>query len=86
MKLDLWPKVVLWVIAVMLVLNLAHRLFIARPALAVNDGGGIGRYQISSWAAQSAGNVYHTGYYVLDTLTGKVVDKAADEHIQEVGE
>ena len=86
MKIDLLTKIVLGVIAVMLVLNFAHRLFIVRPALAVNDGGGIGRYQISSWAAQSAGNVYHSGYYVVDTVTGKVVDKAADEHVQEKGE
>jgi hypothetical protein len=86
MKIDLLTKIVLGVIAVVLALNFSHRLFIARPALAINDDVGKGRYQISAWAAQSQGNVYHSGYYVLDTLTGKVVDKAADEHVQEAGE
>jgi hypothetical protein len=79
MKIDLLTKIALLVIAVMLVLNFAHRVFIARPALAVSDGGVVGRYQISSWAA-STGISHHMGYYIVDTVTGKVADKQAEVH------
>jgi hypothetical protein len=34
-----------------------------------------GRYQISSWAAHSGGTAMFHGYYVLDTFSGKIVDK-----------
>ena len=42
---------------------------------------GIGRYQIISWAAQT-GNAgfHHSGYYILDTVTGEVVDQKLEMH------
>lgn len=84
MKIDRWSKVALWIIAVMLVLNFVHRVLIARPALAVNDGSGIGRYQITSWSAFTGGITFHSGYYILDTVTGKVADKRVDAHRREI--
>lgn len=84
MKIDLWSKVALWVIAVMLVLNFAHRLFVARPAEAVSNAEGIGRYQISSWSAFTGGVTFHSGYYTLDTVTGKVVETHTDAHRREI--
>lgn len=80
MKIDLWTKVALWIIAVMFFLNFFHGIFASRPALAVRESEGIGRYQISSWAAHSGGTTHHNGYYVLDTVTGKVVDREAEAH------
>ena len=79
MKIDLLTKIALLVIAVMLVLNFAHRVFIARPAQAISNAEGIGRYQITSWAA-STGISHHMGYYIVDTVTGKVADKQAEVH------
>lgn len=40
----------------------------------------IGRYQISSWAAYAGEKVHHSGYFVLDTATGKVVDRGHEIH------
>ncbi len=79
MKIDLVTKIALLVIAVMLVLNFAHRVFIARPAQAIGSAEQVGRYQITSWAA-STGIAHHMGYYIVDTATGKVVDKQAEVH------
>lgn len=42
--------------------------------------GEIGRYQISSWASYSGERVHHSGYYILDTMTGKVVDRGHEIH------
>jgi hypothetical protein len=80
MKIDVWTKVALWIIAVMLFLNFFHSIFVSRPALAVGESESIGRYQISSWAAHGGGTTDHNGYYVLDTVRGKVVDKKAEAH------
>ena len=80
MKIDLWTKVALWVIAVMLVLNFAHSVFIARTAQAISNAEEVGRYQIASWAASTGGITHHSGYYILDTVTGKVVDRLAEVH------
>jgi len=82
MKIDLWSKVALWVIAVMLVLNFAHHVFIARPAQAIGNAEQVGRYQITSWAA-TTGIAHHNGYYILDTVSGKVVDKQVEVHTRE---
>ncbi len=79
MKIDLVTKIALLVIAVMLMLNFAHRVFIARAAQAIGTAEVVGRYQITSWAA-TTGVVHHNGYYILDTVTGKVVDKQMEVH------
>jgi hypothetical protein len=81
MKADRITKVLLCIIAVLLLLNLAHSLLTSRSAMAVNGNGEIGRYQIGAWATQSAGAVVsHTGYYILDTATGKVVASKSEEY------
>ena len=81
MKVDVWVKLALWVIAVMLFCDVTHHIFTAEPALAQRDDPeGIGRYQIAAWAASSGGATHHAGYYVLDTVTGKVADRKAEVH------
>ena len=80
MKVDRFTKVILCVIAILLFLNLVHGLLASKTVLAVGGSEGIGRYQISSWAAHSGGTTHHNGYYVLDTFTGKVVSKKAEAH------
>jgi len=40
----------------------------------------LGRYQISAWASYAGERTHHSGYYVLDTVTGKVVDKGHEVH------
>lgn len=47
--------------------------------LLVGAGSGdseVGRFQIAAWGA-TKGDAYRSGYYVLDTRTGKVVDQTA---------
>jgi hypothetical protein len=84
MKIDRWSKAALWVIALMLVLIFAHRVLIARPAQAVGTADQVGRYQISSWSAYTGGITFHSGYYIVDTVTGQVVAKQMDAHRREV--
>jgi len=81
MKTDRYMKIVLSLIAVFLFLNLVAGLFPSRTAVA--EVGSAGRYQISAWAAQvgSLGG-HHSGYYVLDTITGKVVESHEDAHAE----
>jgi hypothetical protein len=81
MKADRLTIVLLSIIALLLFLNLAHNLFTSRPAMAVGANGEIGRYQIGVWATQGAGAIAsHTGYYILDTATGKVVARKGEEY------
>ncbi len=40
----------------------------------------IGRYQLSAWASYSGSRVHHCGYYVLDTVTGRIVDRGHEIH------
>jgi hypothetical protein len=81
MKGDRLTKVLLCIIALLLLLNLAHSLFTSRPAMAVGGNGEIGRYQIGAWATQGTGAIAsHTGYYILDTATGKVVASKGEEY------
>jgi hypothetical protein len=84
MKIDGWLKAALWIIAVMLVLNFAHRILIARPAQAIGTADQIGRYQITAWSSYTGGVSYHSGYYILDTVTGKVVGAQVDAHQREL--
>ena len=49
------------------------------------DIGQIGRYQISSWGAYSGAEVSHSGYYIVDTTTGRVVDRGNEIHGIEQG-
>ena len=80
MRADLFTKVVLSVIAVLLFLNLANGLFATRPATAEQAANQVNRYQISAWASSIGTYGHHSGYYVVDTTTGKVVNKEEDVH------
>lgn len=80
MKTDLFTKVVLSAIAVLLCLNLISGLFSIRPATAGPQADPVNRYQISAWASSIGTYGHHSGYYVIDTATGKLVDKHEDIH------
>lgn len=80
MRIDGFTRAILCIIAVLLFLNFAHRFFASKPAAAVTGNEEVGRYQISAWAAQAGAMVHHSGYYVLDTTTGKVVAREAEAH------
>ena len=62
------------------IMALVFNSFSSRQADAGKEDSGIGRYQISSWAAFSGERVHHSGYYIVDTMTGKVVDKGHEVH------
>jgi hypothetical protein len=80
MKADRLTKVVLWMAAILLFLNLAHSFLSSKPALATTGNEEIGRYMIAAWGSQGAqATASHTGYYILDTVTGKVVASHAEE-------
>jgi len=80
MNIDRTTKVILCIIAVLLFLNFAQSLFVSKPVFAVPENSSIGRYQITSWAAHGGGFMLHDGYYVLDTTTGKIVDRYEKIH------
>jgi len=80
MKVDRFTKVILCIIAALLFLHFAQSLLASKPASAASENGVIGRYQVSAWAAYGGALVQHNGYYVVDTLTGKIVDKHAEVH------
>lgn len=73
MKTDRVTKVLLGIVSILLLLNLFNNVFSSKPALAVSEDERKGRYQISAWAVQIEGVKAHSGYYVLDTASGKVV-------------
>jgi hypothetical protein len=52
--------------------------FYKEPCKPVTDK--VKRYQISGWAAQISTGYHHSGYYVVDTVTGKVVDRKSEAH------
>ena len=83
MKIDRDMKVVLWVIAALLFLNLLSSFFSSQTALALRGNEDMGRYQISSWAAYGGATIAHIGYYVVDTVTGKVVAKGSEIHTRD---
>ena len=78
MKTDRITKVFLGLVSILLLLNLLNSFLSSKVALAVSGDEEKGRYQISAWAAQSEGSLVHSGYYVLDTATGKVVASKAE--------
>ncbi|MFW6115316.1 MAG: hypothetical protein ACOC6E_03360 [Thermodesulfobacteriota bacterium] len=80
MNIDRTTKVILCIIAVLLFLNFAQDFLTSKPVFAVPGNSPIGKYQITSWAAHGGGFMLHDGYYVLDTATGKVVDRHEKIH------
>ncbi len=80
MKTDVFTKVVLSVIALLLFMNLVSGLFSSKTAIAEQTSGPVNRYAISAWASSIGTYGHHSGYYVIDTVTGKVIDKHEDVH------
>ena len=78
MKPDRITKVLLKIVSILLLFNLLNRSLFSKPALAVSAGEEKGRYQISPWAVQADAAKVHTGYYVLDAATGKIVGSKAE--------
>ena len=78
MKIDRITKVLLGIVSILLLLNLLNSVLSSKPALAISGDEEKGRYQISAWAAQSEGSLVHSGYYVLDTASGKIVGSKAE--------
>jgi hypothetical protein len=74
-----------WMVAAIFFLLMAGGLVVATSmhpgsALAQGEQEQVGRYQISAWASYAGARVHHSGYYVLDTVSGKVVDKGHEVH------
>jgi len=80
MKSNLFYKCMLSLIATLLLLNFMQGVFSSKPAMADNLSEKIGKYQISAWSAQSGPRSHHSGYFVIDTTTGKVVDSKSEVH------
>jgi hypothetical protein len=80
MKVDVFTKAMLVLIAVLLFFDLLSGFPVSKAAIA-GQSSGVGRYQISAWSV-SVGPIggHHSGYYVLDTETGKVVASHEDIH------
>jgi hypothetical protein len=78
MKTDRITKVLLGIVSILLLLNLMNSFLSSKPALAIPGGEEKGRYQISAWAVQAEAAKVHSGYYILDTATGKVVASKAE--------
>ena len=62
------------------ILLLAVILFWWPRVGSAQPGAEVGRYQISSWASYSGERVHHSGYYIIDTTTGKVVERGHEIH------
>jgi len=80
MEVDRFTKVLLVCLSLLVLLDLAGHFFPIHSASAEPEQNGIGRYQVSAWAAYAGERVHHSGYYVLDTVTGKIVDKGHSTH------
>jgi hypothetical protein len=84
MKKNLLSTIALWAIVILFLVNLLVTVLDPKTASAQKDSSLslIGRYQISSWALSTGGTSHYTGYYVIDTTTGKLLNKASEVHKQ----
>lgn len=78
--MDTCTKILLMIVALLLLVNVSQSLWPTTPAVASDAQNEIGRYQLSSWASRSGPIGHHSGYYILDTATGRVVDSKAEVH------
>ncbi len=85
MVLDRFVKGVLVLLALLLGLNLALLFGPSSVALAQKGASEIGRYQVSAWGAYSGERIHHSGYYVVDTMTGRITDRGHEIHGIEKG-
>ncbi len=77
---DIAALIGLWAVAALLMLNLAATLMGPKSVLAQRDETGPGRYQIAAWASYTGGTTDRHGYYIIDTVTGRIFDKAVEEY------
>ncbi|MFB3885699.1 MAG: hypothetical protein ACE144_10765 [Thermodesulfobacteriota bacterium] len=82
MKSDRITKVLLGIVFLLLLVNLLNSVFSSKSALAVSEDERKGRYQISAWGSEGNSSAVHSGYYVLDTVTGEVVAGKMDVHMR----
>jgi|COG998Drversion2_1049125.scaffolds.fasta_scaffold1158772_1 cobalamin biosynthesis protein CobD/CbiB len=80
MKKDKVHKLLLSIVVLLLLLNFMQGIFSDNTAEAQKESQAVGRYQISAWAAYSGVRLHHTGYYVVDSVTGKVVESKSEVH------
>jgi hypothetical protein len=80
MKTDRYTRIILSLVAVLLLLNLMSSMLTSGSVQAQENQNEVGRYEIAAWAATSGPLGHHSGYYVLDTMTGKVIDKHFEVH------
>ena len=86
MKKNVWMKITVTILTVLAITVAGIWLLGSRTtAEAEPEAGQVGRYQIAAWGAHSGARVHASGYFVLDTVTGKVVDKGHDIHGIESG-
>lgn len=71
---------ILLILSLLLVLGLAGSFPFFKSAGAEGEQSAIGRYQIAAWGSYSGERVHHSGYYVLDTVTGRIVDQGHSVH------
>jgi hypothetical protein len=83
MKTDIFTKTLLIIIAGLLLMNFFNWILPEGKATAQRGSEEIGRYQITSWAAQAGAYTHHCGYYIIDTTTGKVVAAKSEVHSPE---
>lgn len=73
-------KRLLFTLSAFVLLGLAVAISPLTDANAEPDQNEVGRYQLSSWASYSGSRVHHSGYYIIDTRTGKIVDSGYEIH------
>jgi hypothetical protein len=78
MKTNQLTRILLGILAVLLCINLLNSLLSSKAALAVSGSQDRGRYQIAAWGFQAQNSEPRSGYYILDTVTGKVVESKSE--------
>jgi predicted Zn-dependent peptidase len=80
MKDNLYKKLFFGLLALLLLLNFMQGAFSTSTATAEGRSEEIGRYQISAWSTIAGQYGHHSGYYIIDTTTGKVVGSKSEVH------
>lgn len=86
MKTDGLTRALMGIIVVLLLMNLLNNIISSKSALATTESEQKGRYQIAAWGGQTQNAEPRSGYYVLDTATGRVVASKTETHRLTVGE
>jgi len=83
MNKDMLKIILIGAAGLLLLMNFVQGFFSTNSAIAVNGDEQAGRYQISAWAAQISTGYHHSGYYIVDTVTGKVIESKSEAHTSE---